>query len=116
VNKVGEVIVGRNFASPIACTGTYFFRKAKSFLSAAEAVVAQRNAPYSVSQCYNEMIASGETVEAVPVQKFWRVGSLDEIQKFTTESYHYFGPEKLTATYDEMQGRQARKIAEVPIL
>jgi len=85
-----EQTAEKKLISNLASTGMYYFRRGRDFVSAAKAMIAQgekSNNEFYIIPCYNELIARGLKIKAVPVSENWVLGTPEELKNFE-KNYH----------------------------
>ena len=88
-NKVVLRTAEKEPISNHALAGAYFFSKADSFLSAANALLSATNfnkPEFYVSLLYNYMIATGETVKLAEIDTYFSYGTPEELEANTAPS------------------------------
>jgi len=79
-----EQVREKEVISPWATTGTYWFRRGRDFVAAAEARFhsGQREASeFYVGPLYNDLIASGARVKNFPIKKLYCFGTPEDLAK-----------------------------------
>jgi dTDP-glucose pyrophosphorylase len=65
--------------------GAYFFTHGQDFVATAEKLIKENrrsNNEFYIAPIYQELISSGQKIMAVPVDKFWNLGTPDDVKTF----------------------------------
>jgi len=95
--------------SNMACTGIYYWKSAKSFLTAAKSLIKHRirhKGMYFLAPVYNEAIRSGLKFKAVQAKTCWSVRNLKEVGEFAEAYISSHVDDSMKHIYDEMASRQ----------
>src|SRR5262249_36581642 len=71
--------------SNIATAGVYYWKRGSDFVKYAERMIGANkkiNGEYFVCPVYNEAIADGKKIKAVPCKKMWSLGIPEDIDYF----------------------------------
>jgi len=85
VTRVAEKVVISNLAS----CGVYFFKKGRSFISAAEEMIAKNirtNNEFYVCPSYSHLIERGLKVGIYPIRKHYHLGTPEDLAKYVLEN------------------------------
>jgi len=81
VIEVAEKIPISNYAT----AGAYYFRKGKDFIWAVEKMIEKdirRGNEFFVCPVYNELISRGDKIKAILIDKFWPLGTPEDVEYF----------------------------------
>jgi dTDP-glucose pyrophosphorylase len=75
--------------SNVATAGIYFWKRGTEFVKYAEQMIAKNervNGEFFVCPVYNEAIADGKKIKAIPCKRMWSLGIPEDIDIFLKHS------------------------------
>lgn len=113
-NSLIEVTMESRPSSNLACSGLYYFKQARYFLKAAEAVIQANQrwlGRFYTAQLFNKLVEDGLEAEALHLTNSWSLRNVNEVQNYERLALPALAVGRLDNIYDEMVERQSQDVA-----